>query len=299
MSGHGTSGMGAGGMNGGGGHSSGGDSMAGMGAMDINDIEFDAYLANDRTLDDPEVVAVEGNGRVRLRIINAAAATNFTIDLGAIAGDLIAVDGIAIRPLGGSRFPIGIGQRLDIRLDVPAGTAVPVLALREGAPERTGIILQPKGASVSRLAGAGAGPGPVLDLAFEGRLAAKAPIAPRAADRRVTLDLTGDMERYVWGLAVDGQNGAIVPARRGERIELALINRTSMSHPMHLHGHHVQVVAIGDRRIAGAIRDTILVPAMAKVTVAFDAENPGRWAFHCHQMYHLMAGMMTTLEYQA
>ena len=64
-----------------------------MGGMDLNDIDYDAYLANDRTLDDPETIRVEANGRVRLRIINGAAATAFTIDTGRLRGQLIAVDG--------------------------------------------------------------------------------------------------------------------------------------------------------------------------------------------------------------
>ena len=64
---------------------------------DLNDVAYDAYLANDRTLEDPEIVTVERAGRVRLRIINAAASTNFLIDLGRLEGTLIAVDG---RPIG-------------------------------------------------------------------------------------------------------------------------------------------------------------------------------------------------------
>ncbi len=56
--------------------------MGGMGAMDLNDIEYDAYLANDRTLDDPEVVRVEKGSRVRLRIINGAASTAFHLTTG-------------------------------------------------------------------------------------------------------------------------------------------------------------------------------------------------------------------------
>jgi FtsP/CotA-like multicopper oxidase with cupredoxin domain len=71
-----------------------------------------------------------------------------------------------------------------------------------------------------------------------------------------------------------------------------------MAHPMHLHGHHFQVVAIGERRFQGALRDTVLVPAMASIAVAFDADNPGKWAFHCHNEYHMMAGMMTSLQYE-
>ncbi len=76
-------------------HSAMGHDAAPMAGMQphLNDIEFDAYLANDRTLNDPEVVQVEAGGRVRLRIINAAASTNFWLDLGALAGELIAVDG--------------------------------------------------------------------------------------------------------------------------------------------------------------------------------------------------------------
>ena len=62
-----------------------GGGMAGMGAMDLNDITYDAYLANDRTLADPQIVPVEKGGRVRLRIINGAAATAFTIDTGRLA----------------------------------------------------------------------------------------------------------------------------------------------------------------------------------------------------------------------
>jgi len=74
-------------------------------------------------------------------------------------------------------------------------------------------------------------------------------------------------------------------------------NTTMMSHPMHLHGHFFQVVAVDGQRFPGAIRDTVLVPAMSSVTIAFDADNPGKWAFHCHNLYHMEAGMMTTVQY--
>jgi FtsP/CotA-like multicopper oxidase with cupredoxin domain len=306
--GHGTGGMGGmGGMSGMAGQTGGGHGMAGMGGMnhgampgmgmmDINDVDHDAYLANDRTLDDPEVVAVDPGGRVRLRIINGAASTNFTIDLGA-EGELFAVDGNPVDPVHGRRFPIGIAQRLDIRLTVPGGAAVPVLALREGAPERTGIVLRARGAAVARTAARGVEDGPVLDLGFERGLRALSPLAPRAADRRAVVDLTGSMAGYAWGMSVDGAEGARVEVRAGERVELVMRNPTMMAHPMHLHGHHFQVVAIGADRIAGALRDTVLVPPMAEVTVALNAGNPGRWAFHCHHLYHMAAGMITTIDY--
>ncbi len=121
-----------------------------MGGM-LNDVVYDAYLANDRTLDDPEVVQVEKGGQIRLRIINGAAASNMWIDLGGLSGELIAVDGNAIYPVSGSLFPLAIAQRADIRLKIPAeGGAFPVLFRPEGVAERTGIILSTAGAAVQR-----------------------------------------------------------------------------------------------------------------------------------------------------
>ena len=58
------------------------------------------------------------------------------------------------------------------------------------------------------------------------------------------------------------------------------------------------VVAIDGQRFLGAVRDTVLVLPMKSVTVAFDADNPGHWAFHCHNLYHMGAGMMTTVQYE-
>jgi len=106
------------------------------------------------------------------------------------------------------------------------------------------------------------------------------------------------MMGYVWGMPINGMPGLPATAARGERVEIAFNNTTMMSHPMHLHGHVFQVVKINGRQISGAIRDTILVPPKATVSVAFDADNPGLWAFHCHNLYHMAAGMFSTLVYR-
>lgn len=273
-----------------GGMQMGGTSMT----MDLNDIDFDAYLANDRTLGDPEVVKVDNGGRVRVRIINGATATAFTVDFGNLDGLLIAVDGQPVQPITGRRFPLSMGQRIDVRLQLPREPgAFPILALREGARERTGIILQAKGAHVSKVAATGHVQGPVLDLALESRLRAVTPLASRLAGKRFEMALTGDMAAYNWGqktnphLAVD----------RGDRVEVTLRNASMMAHPMHLHGHHFQVVAIDGQRFAGAMRDTVLLPPQRSVTIAVDANNPGQWAFHCHNLYHMARGMMSTFAY--
>ena len=119
---------------------------------DLNDVKYDAFLANDRTLGDPEVVKIESGGRVLLRIINSSSMSAFHIDLGGLEGELIAVDGFEVVPVTAKRFPIAVAQRLDIRLAIP-GTAAsyPVLAVLEGDNKQTGIILRAGNAPVARV----------------------------------------------------------------------------------------------------------------------------------------------------
>ena len=276
--------------------------MDGM-AMDLNDYNFDAYLANDRTLDDPEVVQVDKGGRILVRVINAAAATVFWIDTGALPGRLVAVDGEPVQPLPGSRFGVAMGQRLDIDVEVPGdGGAFPILALREGARERTGVILATPGATVTKVSDMSEADHPAFsgDLAQEAALRAATPLPERAPVSQPMLMLGGSMMPYVW--TINGQTwGTHVPvtAKSGDRVEIMFHNMSMMAHPMHLHGHAFQVVGVGMDRIAGAVRDTVHVPPMGMVTVAVDAGEAARWMLHCHHMPHLATGMMTEFAVSA
>ncbi len=266
---------------------------------DLNDVTYDAYLANERTLDDPDVIKVERNGEVRLRVINAGASTNFTIDLGPLQGTLVAVDGNPIAPVAGSRFPLAIAQRADIVLRMPQdGSAVTVLALGEGRKLRAGIVLQPPGAQIGKTSATMDEPGPQVGLDLEAGLRASAPLAAKPVDSSIPVDLTGTMQGYAWGMPINGMGGLPAVVERGQRIELVFRNTTAMSHPMHLHGHVFQISDVNGKPIQGAIRDTILVPPKATVSVLFDADNPGLWAFHCHNLYHMAAGMFSTLVYR-
>ncbi len=274
--------------------------MDGM-AMDLNDFNFDAYLANDRTLADPEVIAVEAGGRVRLRIVNGSAATTYWIDTG-VAAKLVAVDGHAILPVAGTRFGVAMAQRLDLEIDLPGAGAFPILALREGAREQTGIILASKDAQVSKLEDLSMAEAPAfdLDLGQEGQLQAATSLATRAVDRSHMIMLAGSMQPYLW--TIDGQSWETrkpIIAKSGERVELTFHNMSMMGHPMHLHGHVFQVVNINGKAISGARRDTVYVPPMAMVTVALDAGEAARWMLHCHHMPHLSTGMMTEFAVSA
>lgn len=272
----------------------------GQPAPDLNDVKYDAFLANDRTLADPEIVKVEPGGRVLLRIINSSAMSAFHVGLGALDGELTAVDGFAIEPIRVREFPVAVAQRLDIRLELPPGPgAYPILAQLEGERSQTGIVLVAGGARVARIPQAAEAPSPALTLDLERSLRAKNPLPQRKADRVHTLDLTGEMAGYVWSIndVAWNKDDAPLPVAEGERVELVFVNRTPMPHPMHLHGHEFQVVEIDGQRFPGAVRDTVLVTPGRRVVAAFDANNPGWWAIHCHLLYHLDAGMFTTIRY--
>lgn len=280
----------------------GGQGMAGhsmpMGGMQIhaNDVQYDAYLANDRTLDDPETVRVERGGRVRLRIINGGTATAFFVDTGVLPATCVAVDGSPCLPHKGNRFPLAQGQRIDLVVEMPpAGGAFPILAQVEADNRRTGIILATPGASVSKIAGVADASAGHADLSLDMMLRAAKPLPQRPASRMLHLML-GEESGYRWMI-----NGAIhghhkpIEARVGDRLEIMFMNPTSMMHPMHLHGHHFQVVGSRGGRFSGPVRDTVIVPPHTPVFVAVDIDKPGSWFLHCHHLYHMATGMMTEI----
>ncbi|OYX46295.1 MAG: copper-binding protein, partial [Sphingomonas sp. 32-66-10] len=103
---------------------------------------------------------------------------------------------------------------------------------------------------------------------------------------------TGNMERYMWGF--DGQKMSDpadpIPFRKDERARVTLVNDTMMPHPIHLHGHFFELVTgHGD---FGPRKHTVNVAPGGKMTFDVTADAPGDWAFHCHNLYHMTAGMM-------
>ncbi|ALH80003.1 copper resistance system multicopper oxidase [Sphingopyxis macrogoltabida] len=114
----------------------------------------------------------------------------------------------------------------------------------------------------------------------------------RTPSRQLQIHLTGNMERYMW--AFDGvkmnEVKAPIPFTEGERVRVTLVNDTMMTHPIHLHGHFFELVTgKGDH---APRKHTVNVQPGGKVTFDLTADAPGDWAFHCHLLYHMHAGMM-------
>lgn len=118
----------------------------------------------------------------------------------------------------------------------------------------------------------------------------------RAPSRQLRIHLTGNMERYMW--AFDGvklnEVKAPIPFRQGERVRITLVNDTMMAHPIHLHGHFFELVTgHGDH---APRKHTVNVAPGGTVTFDLTANAVGDWAFHCHMLYHMHAGMMQVVS---
>jgi FtsP/CotA-like multicopper oxidase with cupredoxin domain len=272
-----------------------------MSSPDIVDVDYDAFLINYREAENADIVKVEAGKKVRLRVINGASATNFFIDLGNLEGQAIAVDGNRIQPLQGSQFELAVAQRIDILLTIPQeGGVFPILAKGEGTDKQAGFILTTKEkTSLSKLSSEASEKASVFTNAQERELHALYPLTNKSIDKQILIVLGGDMAKYIWTL--NGQSWpetTPVVVEQGQRVEITFKNVTSMSHPMHLHGHVFQVTAIYGIPFAGAMRDTVLVMPNSSVSIQFDANNPGVWPLHCHILYHNEAGMFTVLRYK-
>ncbi|NIR58523.1 MAG: multicopper oxidase domain-containing protein, partial [Gammaproteobacteria bacterium] len=117
----------------------------------------------------------------------------------------------------------------------------------------------------------------------------------RAPAREIELHLTGNMERYMWSF--DGKKFTEVDApirfRHGERLRLTMVNDTMMDHPIHLHGMWMELDNGAEYKPR---KHTISVKPGEKLSVEITADAPGDWAFHCHLLYHMKAGMFRVVS---
>jgi len=118
----------------------------------------------------------------------------------------------------------------------------------------------------------------------------------RAPSRSIDIHLTGNMERFMWSFDGEKMSDHMepIPFVEGERVRVNLINDTMMGHPIHIHGHYFELVTgHGDH---APRKHTVIVQPGGKVTWDFTADAVGDWAFHCHLLYHMEAGMMRVVS---
>jgi len=271
-----------------------------MSKPDLNDVDFNYFLANRRTLKNPEIIRVLPGSTVRLRMINGASASNFWVNTGNLLGTVIATDGADSHPFSAQRFQLPLAERLDILVTLPKTEGVyPILAQVEGTNKQTGIILATPQAKIPTISETANTVAPALNNQQEMQLHALHPLVKKPVITSLPYILGGNMQEYVWTI-----NNQVWPRitplkiKNGDRVEMVFTNNTNMAHPMHFHGHVFQLTELNGKPLSnGPLRDTILVLPHQTDKIIFDADNPGIWMLHCHVLYHLQAGMMTTTNY--
>ncbi len=117
----------------------------------------------------------------------------------------------------------------------------------------------------------------------------------RRPTRTLEINLTGNMNRFIW--SIDGRkfSDGVEPIRlaRNERVRVTMVNNSMMQHPMHIHGHFMELVNGHPGR--HPLKHTINVLPGSKVSFDITADNPGDWAFHCHLLFHMHAGMFNVV----
>ena len=270
------------------GHMGGMDSPLG----DAGDIAYPHYLLNGRVPAAPVTFTAKPGQRVRIRLINAAADTIFKVALGGHHLTVTHTDGFPVRPQRTDALYVAMGERFDLLVTLGEGV-FPLMASAEGKDGRAFALVR---------TGSGAAPSATVELdelagsALVGTQLAAADsvrLPDREPDVTLPVELNGQMQPYAWGLngAQFGHDEPLT-VREGQRVRLAMQNMTMMSHPMHLHGHTWSLPDSGGLR-----KDTVLVLPMQQIVADLQADNPGAWAYHCHNGYHMELGMMTSLSY--
>ena len=208
-----------------------------------------------------------------------------TVELGARRAATWTYDGQPVEHVETDALLMGMGERYDVLVDIDSSDARRLIAMPSGKRGQAMAILRPV-AATSAVPAAGAPFTTPKRMASYNDL--RSPGAPpvAAAPRVTRFDLA---MKGAYGWTMGGQlyeDADIVKLKRGEAQRFVMRNTTGMAHPMHLHGHSFRVAG------SGVLKDTVMVLPQQEVSIDFVADNPGDWAFHCHNVFHMEAGMM-------
>lgn len=299
-----------------------------MGPMDVSDVGYDAFLANGKK---KERLRAKSGDKIRLRLINSAAAGYFNVEFSGGPMMIIAADGVDVEPVEVKRLRIAIAETYDVIISIPGNNGYELRATSEDGTGYSSTII-----GQGRLIPAPTIPRPNLFIMeheqhsapkyketnstrteshkhhkmsmnnakmsmhsneyYKLRSVKKTTLSPQRPMRKVVLNLTGNMERYSWHF----NNKALSEAekiliKKGENVQFTLNNETMMHHPIHLHGHFFRVLnGQGDY---SPLKHTVNVPPMGSITIEFEANENKDWFFHCHNLYHMKTGMARIISY--
>ncbi|MFN7943124.1 MAG: multicopper oxidase family protein [Thermoanaerobaculia bacterium] len=262
--------------------------LAGGMGMGARTPPYEGLLINGKLPAAAPIFRVRNGDRARLRLINGGSATTFRVAITGHRLEVTHADGRPVVPVVVDSVTLGMGERIDVivtanrpgvwalvaaPLEVQAPAARAVLRYRGALGDGTVGSQVPEGLRGGR------------QLAIEDLISLELdPGGAQPVDRTIDLRLAGGMMSSAW--TINGQaypDADPIDLHLGERVEFRMFNQSNMRHPMHLHGHFF--------RVGRALKDTVSVLPMARVSFSFVADNPGNWLFHCHNAYHMEAGM--------
>lgn len=256
-----------------------------------------------------DIVKVQTGERIRLRLINASNARNFALSFGELKPSVIAIDGQPVKPYQADKpLVIGAAGRVDLMIDFTGdpGSSMAVVddfyrqsfdlttfvydsqPLRSSAME-SAIELTPSELTEPDLANAG-----LHEVVIAGGAMGGLRRAQLDGEWMSLRDIA--QQGYVWAINdIVGNKPDMPPlidAKLGTSIRLKIRNETAFPHPMHLHGHHMKLLAIDEQPLPlPHWVDSPLVMPGTTMDLAFVADNPGHWLFHCHALEHHAAGL--------
>ncbi len=258
---------------------------------------IDAFTINGKAYPNAPPLLVHEGERVRLRLINAGATETQAFALAGHHLSIVSSDGNPLaRPVEAEAVVLGVGERADVEFVADHPGRWQLRGLLPGQLEH--------GLAVDVIyAGHESDPVQGFPQGMRFRPASYAdfpgPPHPAAPDRAYELTLSGGMMGSdEW--TINGKsypNTDPIEVRPGERVRLKLFNMSMEDHPMHLHGHTFQVVAINGQPVDGPLKDTLTLHHMDEYDIEFVANNPGTWLFHCHNLVHMGGGLMTEVRY--
>lgn len=269
----------------------------------------------------PESIAVRAGERIRLRLVNAANARIFALDFADLEPIVIALDGQPVAPYAPSDGLVTLGpaMRMDLILDMTdqPGSRTTVVdrfyqgleyrlldlayaetSLREGAPD------WPVDLPANPLAEPDLSDAIRHEVTFNGGMMGQMVMAKMGGS--MGDGATGGMMNMMHGEGIWFINGKaatghvmepLLTLPRDRTCILTMTNATAWHHPIHLHGHSFRVLSRDGQPTAHREwQDTVLMAPREKVEIAFVADNPGDWMFHCHILEHQAAGMMGVIR---
>lgn len=259
---------------------------------------YDAFAVNGRIYEAARPFPVSKGDKVRFRFVNPSASTIYTIRIAGHSFTVTHADGRPVLPFEADALRIGMGERYDVMLhaDNPGRWLIHNLQDNTAAGGKPLGVLLYQGVQTKDFNRDPASRFRINEYGNLDGIEEEAAV-PRVDGRiarifRMTLS-GGMMGSPYWTI-----NGGVYPdtdeinISPGERVRFEYINHSMMPHPIHLHGHFFEIAGTGQRTGIRVKKDTLIIPAhMGSAATEFVADNPGVWFHHCHNLYHMEAGM--------